>query len=90
MLPLFKSVHQSGLLASKYDDNGQLNSHPAKAPHMALLVMHYEHFRNDIWGWSSRKVCLLSIARLGFETDCNGFFYFCACFDRRDSYVDFL
>ena len=53
-----------------------LNSHPAKAPHMAPLVMHYNLFRNRSWGWSSGIVCVPSLARRGFETACNDFFIF--------------
>ena len=53
-----------------------LNSHPAEAPYMAPLVMHYELSQNSHWGWSSGKVCVLTVARQGFEIDCNDFFIF--------------
>ena len=67
-----------------------LNSHPVFAPHMAQLVMLTFELCNRHWGWPSGTVCVLSPACRGFKTDCNGLFYFRACFNSRDSYVDFL
>ena len=32
--------------------------------------------RNHRWGWASGTVRVLSLARRGFETDCNDFFVF--------------
>ena len=53
-----------------------VNSHPAKAPYMAQLVMHYELSSTSHWGWPSGIVCVLTLARRGFETGCNNFFIF--------------
>ena len=60
------------------------------APYMAPLVMYYELFPNRSWGWSSGIVGVPLVARREFESACNDYFYFCACFDRRNSYVVFL
>ena len=67
------------------------NSHPVFAPHMAQLVMHYEHSSNSHWGWPSRKFCVPTLARQGFETGCNAFFIFAlASIAEIPKYVDFL
>ena len=53
-----------------------VNSHPAKAPHMVPLVMHYELSSSTHWGWPSGIASVPTSARRGFETVCNDFFIF--------------
>ena len=65
---------KEGRAQSRYLD--PINSHPAKAPHMAPLVLHYKLSLNSHWGWPSRIVCVSTLARQGFKTGCNDFFIF--------------
>ena len=67
-----------------------INSHPVNAPYMAQLIMAIFGLRNRSWGRPSGLTRGMSFACRGFETVYNEFFCFRACFNRRNSYVDFL